>query len=54
MKLIKAILYWCSVIPPIIDALKGAVEGVKQGLQDVRNKHDQDERERFDKANRNE
>lgn len=53
MKILKAILYWLSVIPPVIDALKGAVSGVKKGLEDVRNKHDLEEREKFDAANRN-
>lgn len=54
MKNLKVVLYWLSVIPPVIDAIKGLVTGIKKGLEDVRTAAAAEEamREKFDKANR--
>jgi len=48
MKKIKLYLYWISVIPPILDLIRGAVRGVKMGLADLERER---ENARFDKAN---
>lgn len=52
MKKFRVFLYWVSVIPPLFDVLKGAVIGVKKGLEDIRQKADKDMQDKFDQANR--
>jgi len=49
MKKIKLVLYWISVIPVIIDCVKGAIVGVKKGLADLK---DERQQRAFDKSNR--
>lgn len=41
MKKIKLILYWVSVVPVIIDLVKGAINGVNKGLQDIKEQEQQ-------------
>lgn len=36
MRKVRVVLYWLSVIPVIIDLVKGAVTGVKKGLADIK------------------
>lgn len=53
MKKAKAVMYWLTIIPPLIDLIRGAVRGVQLGLEDIKRKAEVDMEERFDKANRN-
>lgn len=53
-KKIKNVLYWITVIPAIIDIIKGVVTGVKKGLKDIKEKKDKEQNEAFEKANRGE
>ncbi|WNK14113.1 MAG: hypothetical protein [Microvirus sp.] len=48
MKQLKLILYWITLIPPVVDMVKGAIAGLKLGLQDIRDKH---EKGKWDQAN---
>lgn len=47
----KKILYWMSVVIPIIDLIRGAVDGVKKGLKDIEERSRYEEEERFRRAN---
>jgi len=49
MRKIKLIIYWITLIPPIVDVVKGAISGLKLGLQDIREKH---ENEKWHRANK--
>lgn len=40
MRMLKQVLYFLSIILPIVDSVRGAVVGVKKGLADV-HKHPQ-------------
>lgn len=42
MRKIKLVLYWITIIPPVVDAIVGAISGLKKGLQDIREKHEKD------------
>ena len=53
MRKVKAVLYWLSVVPVVIDLVKGAISGVKKGLEDIRKKADDEMHKRFDIANSN-
>ena len=53
MRKVKAVLYWLSVVPVVIDLVKGAISGVKKGLEDIRKKADDEMQKRFDIANSN-
>lgn len=48
MRKIKLILYWITLIPPIVDLVQGAFNGLKAGLKDLR---EQRENERWRQAN---
>jgi len=37
MRKIKIVLYWVTLIPPIIDIITGAINGVKKGITDLKN-----------------
>jgi len=54
----KKIIYWLTIIPALIDAIKGAISGIKQGLDDIETaklKAKNAEQELlFEKANRSE
>lgn len=49
MRKIKVFFYWCSVVPVLVDLVKGAVSGVRKGLADLQDARMQ---ERFDLANK--
>lgn len=49
MRKIRVFLYWCSVVPVLVDLVKGAVSGVRKGLADLQDARMQ---ERFDLANK--
>lgn len=53
MKKAKAVMYWLTIIPPLIDLIRGAVRGVQLGLEDIKRKADDEMTERFNKANGN-
>lgn len=54
----NSLLYWLTVIPAIIDALRGAYIGVKKGLEDIKaekvEKKEAEQKAAFDRANRGE
>jgi len=55
MKKLKQVLYIISIIPPIIDLLKGAYIGLKKGLHDITTGNTiaaSKERARWEEANR--
>lgn len=35
LRVLRIIIYFGTIIPPVIDALKGVVEGIKKGREDV-------------------
>ena len=37
-RLMKTILYWLTIVPPFLDALSGAVSGIKKGIEDIHNR----------------
>lgn len=49
MTLLKRILYIASIILPIIDAVRGAHDGVKKGLVDLKSEA---QRAKWEEANR--
>jgi len=54
----KKVVYWLTIIPALIDAIKGAISGVQKGLADIEAAKvaakDAEQKEAFDKANRGE
>lgn len=36
MRKVKIVLYWITVLPAVLDALKGAYNGIKKGLEDIK------------------
>jgi len=36
MKNLKIVLYWISVIPPVVDFIRGLIRGSQLGLQDIK------------------
>lgn len=58
MRKVKIVLYWITVLPALLDAIKGAVIGIKKGLDDIKdlkaNAKAAEQNEAFEKANRGE
>lgn len=58
MRKIKIVLYWVTVLPAVIDAIKGAVSGIKKGLEDIKDLNAKakaaENKDAFDRANRDE
>lgn len=55
MKRARQLLYWITLIPPIIDIVTGAITGVKKGLEDIksgRTRHALDQQRKWEDANR--
>lgn len=52
----KKVVYWLTVIPALIDAIKGAISGIQKGLADIEAAKvaakEQQNRQAFDEANR--
>lgn len=36
MKKIRVVFYWLSIIPPLIDIVKGAILGISKGVEDAK------------------
>jgi len=36
MKNLKLVLYWISVIPPVVDFIRGLIRGSQLGLADIK------------------
>lgn len=55
MKRFKQVLYWITLIPPLMDIITGAINGVKQGLEDIKTgktRHAVDQQRKWEDANR--
>lgn len=55
MKRVKQIFYWITLIPPLIDIITGAINGVKKGLEDIKTGNTRnalDQQRKWEDANR--
>lgn len=52
MKTIKRIIYICSIVLPILDAISGTIKGLKKGLISCGNEQlDKEQEDRFNLSN---
>lgn len=54
-KRFKQVIYWITLIPPLIDVITGAINGVKKGLEDIKTgntRHAYDQQRKWEDANR--
>lgn len=47
LKGLKMALYLLTIIPPVINAVKGAIEGIKKGVKDVELEKDMELERKF-------
>lgn len=55
MKRLRIVLYWISIIPPVVDLFRGAYEGLRKGLEDIkqgRTLRDDAQQQKWEEANR--
>lgn len=54
MRKLKNILYWVTVIPPILDAVRGLIIGIQKGLSDIKNatRLKEEQERKFNESNR--
>lgn len=52
MKTIRKIIYICSIVLPILDAISGTIKGLKKGLISCGNEQlDKEQEDRFNLSN---
>ncbi|QXP44163.1 MAG: hypothetical protein [Arizlama microvirus] len=51
MKKIRVVFYWISILPPLIDLIIGAINGVKKGIQDIKDKKNSEQQELWQQVN---
>jgi hypothetical protein len=44
---LKTLVYFVTVVPPLIDAVKGALRGIDEGICDVRRKKEEEAERRY-------